>query len=82
LIYHRSDWKRPGFEKRIQEAFEKYRETLSDDHKALLDHYEIKDIGGLSLIVGFFPFKLTNFGKSSSMTSRNLAFEIRFRSPF
>lgn len=52
LIYHRSDWKSPGFEKKIQEAFEKYRETLTDDHRALLDHYEIKDIAAKVVGVG------------------------------
>ena len=52
LIYHRSDWKSPGFEKRIQEAFEKYRETLTDDRRALLDHYEIKDIAAKVVGVG------------------------------
>jgi uncharacterized protein (DUF2252 family) len=52
LIYHRSDWKSPGFEKSIHKAFKKYRETLSDDRKSLLDHFEIKDIAAKVVGVG------------------------------
>jgi hypothetical protein len=44
LIYHRSDWTTPKFAKDFEEAFEKYRETLTDDRKALPDHYKIIDI--------------------------------------
>jgi uncharacterized protein (DUF2252 family) len=47
-----SDWSGPKFENSIQEAFEKYRETLTDDRKALLDHYEIKDIAAKVVGVG------------------------------
>jgi uncharacterized protein (DUF2252 family) len=44
LIYHAPDWTDAKFEKEVQKAFESYRETLNDDHKILLDHYEIQDL--------------------------------------
>jgi len=52
LIFHRSDWTTPKFAKDLQEAFETYRETLTDDRKTLLDHYEIKDIATKVVGVG------------------------------
>lgn len=44
LIFHQSKFTGPEFEKMVDEAFRKYRATLPDDRKVLLDHYELKDI--------------------------------------
>jgi len=52
LIYHRSDWTTPKFAKDFEEAFEKYRETLTDVRKALPDHYKIIDIATKVVGVG------------------------------
>jgi uncharacterized protein (DUF2252 family) len=43
LIFHQSRFSGPEFIKVMHEAFSKYRDTLSDDRKVLLDHYEIRD---------------------------------------
>jgi hypothetical protein len=43
LIYHASDWTGAKFERDFQIAFERYRETLTDDRKALLGQYKIRD---------------------------------------
>jgi hypothetical protein len=55
-----SDWTTPKFVKDFEEAFEKYRETLTDDRKALLDHYKIIDIATKVVGVGSgFPVRNT-----------------------
>lgn len=43
LIFHQSGSAGAEFDRVIQDAFRKYRETLADDQKILVDHYEIKD---------------------------------------
>lgn len=45
LIFHPDNTeKNKAFQKLMNDAFGKYRETLPDDRKVLLDHYEIKDM--------------------------------------
>jgi uncharacterized protein (DUF2252 family) len=44
LIYHLQGEEQAVVEARVREAFERYRETLAEDRRGLLDHYEFKDI--------------------------------------
>jgi uncharacterized protein (DUF2252 family) len=44
LIFHQSRPKQLEFEQAIFEAFSRYRESLTDDLKVLIDRYQIKDI--------------------------------------
>jgi uncharacterized protein (DUF2252 family) len=44
LIYHRSGMEGAEHNKVVQEGFSRYRETLTDDLKNLVDHYSIKDV--------------------------------------
>jgi uncharacterized protein (DUF2252 family) len=44
LIYHQTRWEEEKYERIVDEAFGKYKDTLDDDMKALVDRYEIKDI--------------------------------------
>ncbi|MFN8006100.1 MAG: DUF2252 domain-containing protein [Terriglobia bacterium] len=44
LIFHQSRLELVKYDANVKEAFRRYRETLSDDLKALLDRYEIKDV--------------------------------------
>jgi uncharacterized protein (DUF2252 family) len=44
LIYHWHERGSEDFDAAVQEAFVKYRATLSDDRRVLLDHYELRDI--------------------------------------
>ena len=44
LIFHQSSLGIAEYLQTIRKAFRRYRETLTDDLKSLLDHYEIKDI--------------------------------------
>ena len=43
LIYHLSGESEKELVSRMREAFAGYRETLQDDRRVLLDHYELKD---------------------------------------
>src|SRR5262249_32511077 len=52
LIFHQSRFSGPEFEKVMHEAFQKYRSTLADDRKVLLDHYEVKDVAAKVVGVG------------------------------
>ena len=44
LILHRSSLELPEYNKVVQEGFRRYRETLTDHLKKLVDHYSIKDV--------------------------------------
>jgi uncharacterized protein (DUF2252 family) len=44
LIVHQSSQHAAEHRRVINEAFRRYRATLTDDRKALMDHYEIKDV--------------------------------------
>jgi len=44
LIYHLQDEEEAVVEARVREAFERYRATLAEDRRLLLDRYEFKDI--------------------------------------
>ena len=44
LIFHRSGLEGAEHNKVVQEGFSRYRETLTDDLKKLVDHYSIKDV--------------------------------------
>jgi hypothetical protein len=44
LIFHRSGLEGAEHNKVVQEVFRRYRETLTDDLKKLVDHYSIKDV--------------------------------------
>ena len=44
LIFHRSGLEGAEHNKVVQEGFNRYRETLTDDLKQLVDHYSIKDV--------------------------------------
>ena len=44
LIYHLQGEEEAVVEARVREAFERYRATLAEDRRVLLDHYEFKDI--------------------------------------
>ena len=44
LIYHLQGEEEAVVEARVLEAFERYRATLAEDRRVLLDHYEFKDI--------------------------------------
>lgn len=43
LIFHQSSFGVEEFDQVVAEAFHRYRETLTDDVKAMVDRYEIKD---------------------------------------
>ena len=43
LIFHQSSFGVEEFDQVVTEAFRRYRETLTDDLKAIVDRYEIKD---------------------------------------
>jgi uncharacterized protein (DUF2252 family) len=44
LVYHWSDRGNDEFEAQVVEAFSRYRETLQDDRRFLVDRYQLKDI--------------------------------------
>lgn len=44
LIFHRSGLEGAEHNKVVQEGFRRYRETLTDDLKKLVDYYSIKDV--------------------------------------
>jgi uncharacterized protein (DUF2252 family) len=44
LIFHRNDIEAKENEQSLKEAFLRYCNTLSDDRKVLLNHYEIRDL--------------------------------------
>jgi uncharacterized protein (DUF2252 family) len=44
LIFHPKDLEAAEHDRLVKEAFRRYRETLTDDLKALVDHYELKDV--------------------------------------
>lgn len=44
LIYHMQDEEASVIEARVREAFERYRATLAEDRRVLLDRYEFKDM--------------------------------------
>lgn len=44
LIYHVQGEEAAEYEARVREAFERYRATLAEDRRVLLDRYELKDI--------------------------------------
>ena len=52
LIYHLQGEEESVVEARVREAFERYRATLAEDRRVLLDHYEFKDIAGKVVGVG------------------------------
>lgn len=52
LIFHQSSTAGAEFDRVIQDAFRKYRETLAEDRKILLDHYEIQDVAAKVVGVG------------------------------
>ena len=52
LIYHLQDEEEAVVEARVIEAFERYRATLAEDRRVLLDHYEFKDVARKVVGVG------------------------------
>jgi uncharacterized protein (DUF2252 family) len=53
LIFHDANIENmKEFQKLVINTFQKYRETLSDDRKTLLDHYELKDMATKVVGVG------------------------------
>jgi uncharacterized protein (DUF2252 family) len=52
LIFHLSSRRAAEQGRVIQNVFRRYRETLTDDRKALMDHYEIKDVAAKVVGVG------------------------------
>jgi uncharacterized protein (DUF2252 family) len=44
LIFHPTDLRAAEHDRLVKEAFRRYRETLTDDLKALVDRYELKDV--------------------------------------
>ncbi len=44
LIFHQADWDTVEHHRLVQDAFHRYRETLTDDLKVLVDHYQLKDV--------------------------------------
>jgi hypothetical protein len=52
LIFHQTDVSAAEYDQLVKTAFHRYRETLTDDLKALLDHYEIKDVASKVVGVG------------------------------
>jgi uncharacterized protein (DUF2252 family) len=44
LIYHLSEQSSPEFEARVADAFARYRESLPDERRVLLDRYQRKDL--------------------------------------
>jgi uncharacterized protein (DUF2252 family) len=52
LIFHQSSLTAAEYDQVVTEAFHRYRETLPDDLKALVDHYEIKDVAAKGVGVG------------------------------
>jgi uncharacterized protein (DUF2252 family) len=52
LIFHQSRWESGKYDQIVQEAFARYRDTLPDDLKALIDRYEITDIAAKVVGVG------------------------------
>ncbi|MDP3008070.1 MAG: DUF2252 domain-containing protein [Methylococcales bacterium] len=44
LIYHLQTEEATAVNARVREAFDRYRDTLADDRRVLLDRYEFKDI--------------------------------------
>ena len=44
LIYHLSEQAGPKFEARVADAFARYRESLPDERRVLLDRYQRKDL--------------------------------------
>ena len=52
LIYHAQGEEAAKMEKRVHEAFERYRATLAEDKRLLLDRYEFKDLAAKVVGVG------------------------------
>jgi len=52
LIFHQAAQHAAEHRRVITEAFRRYRATLADDRKALMDHYEIKDVAAKVVGVG------------------------------
>jgi uncharacterized protein (DUF2252 family) len=52
LIFHPASRRADAHGLVIQRVFRRYRETLTDDRKALIDHYEIKDVAAKVVGVG------------------------------
>ena len=44
LIFHPEGSRDPEFQTTIEQVFHDYRETLTDDRRALLDHYRVVDV--------------------------------------
>jgi uncharacterized protein (DUF2252 family) len=44
LVYHWPDLGRPEFEKKASETFHRYRKSLQEDRRVLLDRYRLRDI--------------------------------------
>src|SRR5262249_35640283 len=44
LVYHWTDTADRTFEAQVVEAFRRYRETLEEDRRVLLDRYQLKDV--------------------------------------
>ncbi|MDD5630857.1 MAG: DUF2252 domain-containing protein [Methylococcales bacterium] len=52
LIYHLQDEEEAVVKARVHEAFERYRATLSEDKRLLLDRYELKDMAAKVVGIG------------------------------
>lgn len=52
LIYHAQGEEASKMETRVREAFERYRATLAEDKRLLLDRYEFKDLAAKVVGVG------------------------------
>ncbi|MDO8846359.1 DUF2252 domain-containing protein [Methylicorpusculum sp.] len=52
LIYHAQGEEASKMESRVREAFERYRATLAEDKRLLLDRYEYKDLAAKVVGVG------------------------------
>ncbi len=52
LVYHQKDLGLHVYDHPVQRALRRYRSTLSDDRKALIDRYEVKDIAAKVVGVG------------------------------
>lgn len=44
LIYHPAESREKDFKRNVQEAYSRYRDSLPDDRRMLLDHYAVQDI--------------------------------------
>jgi hypothetical protein len=52
LIYHQTNVNAVEYDQLVKDAFHRYRETLTDDLRVLLGHYEIKDVAAKVVGVG------------------------------